>query len=769
MGTVTQFDTADYWQQLILDGMPPVGGYEGLGCLTVADLDGDGHPEIFTGGYGAMLWYRPATGERGRVIDGAFHVGLTAVDIDGDGCLELVAPQVRHPDDPTAIYVPEKRYTGNERYLLAWFKPGKTLRDPWTRHLIDPEMPRGGGAHDVLAADMDGDGELELVANCVGGVDPGLYIYKRPRNPRNPHEPWKRYVVQEGRFEEGLAVADVDGDGRLEIFSSISVYRAPAGAGLDGPWQRTVIAPHFREMVRLAAVDVTGNGRPDLIMVESEYLEGRMSWFENRIGQDPRNPWAEHVLDPGTIYFGHSIQARRDESTGAVRFVLAEMAAGGWAAPYNFSARLLSYSTTDHGRTWQSETLSRGQGTHEAAWVDIDGDGQREIVGKTWRYPKVHIFKRHDERPSVAQFKHTIIDHDKPETAIDILAADVDGDGRQDIVCGCWWYQAPDWRRHHLPGVGQVIAAYDINGDGRTELIAIKRKDGKHGYDGLSSEVVWLESRDARAGKWSEHPVGTGTGDWPHGCLIAPLLPGQRPALVLAYHSAHSDGGHPHYPELFEIPTDPTKPWPRRAIADIQYGEELASADIDGDGLLDIVAGPWWLRNRGDGTFETHTIARDFAAARLAVFDVDGDGRPDVVLGEELLDFEKKVAGFGRLSWFKNPGPGNYNQPWELRTIDRIRCPHSIGAADFDADGAIELVAAEHDPFRQYRSRSRLFLYKPVWSTASPRALLGWHCHQLDDRFEHHDGCRIIDIDGRPAIISHGWKDSRYVHLWQPA
>jgi hypothetical protein len=38
----------------------------------------------------------------------------------------------------------------------------------------------------------------------------------------------------------------------------------------------------------------------------------------------------------------------------------------------------------------------------------------------------------------------------------------------------------------------------------------------------------------------------------------------------------------------------------------------------------------------------------------------------------------------------------------------------------------------------------------------------------LDDRFEHHDGTKVFEVaPGHLGIISHGWTDSRYVHLWE--
>jgi hypothetical protein len=154
-------------------------------------------------------------------------------------------------------------------------------------------------------------------------------------------------------------------------------------------------------------------------------------------------------------------------------------------------------------------------------------------------------------------------------------------------------------------------------------------------------------------------------------------------------------------------------------------------------------------------------MAEDLRAARVQVADLNGDGRPDVVLGEELLDFEKKVTPLGKVAWLENPpDPAG---PWRVHVIDRVRCPHSVGVADLDGDGEPEIVVGEHDPFYPYRSRCRLLVYKK----AEPGAR-AWRRYVVDDRFEHHDGARLFKVaPGRFGILSHGWKDSLYVHLWE--
>jgi len=54
-----------------------------------------------------------------------------------------------------------------------------------------------------------------------------------------------------------------------------------------------------------------------------------------------------------------------------------------------------------------------------------------------------------------------------------------------------------------------------------------------------------------------------------------------------------------------------------------------------------------------------------------------------------------------------------------MHVIDKLRSPHSLDVADFDKDGKLEIVCAEHDPFKEYRSRSRMFLYKKADAKAT--------------------------------------------------
>jgi hypothetical protein len=672
------------WQLTIIDAAPP---NSDLGSLAAGDLDGDGHVELVVAGTPALSWYRPDTLESGVIDNGhVFQVGVTLADLDNDGVREIV---IGDCDPPQHLFI---------------FKPGATLDAPWRKIVVDATM--AGSPHDVLVVDIDDDGELEIVANNID-AHPGLYIYKRATAALDG--PWRKYAVQTGFFEEGLAVGDFDGDGAIEISAGPNLYRQPSAGPFAGPWIQQPLARDFREMCRNVAVDINGDGKPELVVIESEYMDGRLSWFEH----DARSGWIEQRL-PGRYVFGHSLDCRRDPVTNRVTIFVAEMAQGGWNPPYNWDARLLELISDDDGRMWRESLVFVGAGTHEAEACDIDNDGEVEYVGKECFRPKVQIYKRRRTAPLAMQ--HRMIDRDRAEPARALIACDVDGDGQADIVAGSVWYRAPDFTRHELPAGHHALA--------------------HHGGALISVAGVHAHRLTLRDGHW--HIDALGALPSPHACAAITF----DGAVLFGF----GDGADPCVFEANGAESTLRGLGTVRAFASTAHG---------------LVVGTHLCRREADGWRATRVID-GFDVARLVTVDVDGDGALEVVAGEWLLETATQVADpSARLAWFK-PNDGDLARPWTMRVIDRLRCPHALGAADLDGDGVAELIAGEHDPFKPYRNRSRLIVYKRV----DPHGR-SWSPTVIDDRFEHFNAAQPLPLgDGRVGIASQGWTEPRYVHLW---
>jgi hypothetical protein len=239
---------AEWKRHFIADSYDTEGG-------AMADINGDGKPDLIFAHYNhsGILWIDFSGPEPrvhhvgGRAQDG--H-GVGVADIDGDGKADILTPtgwfrQIDadkdqwewHPDwnlddagfpiigyDVNGDGKMDIIYGQGHSYGLYWLEQqGAGSQRHWVRHAIDESFSQ---VHALKMADLDGDGELELLAGKRyrghSGHDPGsydplvIYYYKIDRKTAT----FTRYPVSvngTGGAGTQFVTEDLDGDGDIDI------------------------------------------------------------------------------------------------------------------------------------------------------------------------------------------------------------------------------------------------------------------------------------------------------------------------------------------------------------------------------------------------------------------------------------------------------------------------------------------------------------------------------------------------------------------------
>jgi FG-GAP-like repeat len=322
----------------------------------------------------AAVWYRRTkSGWTRYVIESeALHIeaGGAFADIDGDG-------------DPDIVF------GGDWKSSEVWWwenpYPDFNPKTPWKRHVI-----KNAGAtqhHDELFADLDGDGKPELVFWNQGADT--LYLAHIPENPRQAG-PWPlTEIFHSASKSEGLAAADVDGDGRLDIVGGGRWFRNDGGDKFT-PY---VIDDSMRD-ARAAAGQLVKGGRPEVVFVVGDGVS-RLKWYEAK--SDPRNPssWVAHDLLGHDVIHGHSLRLGDIDGDGNLDIFCAEM--GKWtesaAQPDNPHPHMWIFLGDGKGN-FKKADLATGFGNHESRVADLDGDGRLDILDKpyNWETPRLDIW-----------------------------------------------------------------------------------------------------------------------------------------------------------------------------------------------------------------------------------------------------------------------------------------------------------------------------------------------------------------------------------------
>ena len=178
-----------------------IGGMPYAYDVALGDLNGNGMLDVAASGWKAsqVAWFENPGSPNGEWVKHLLDADMTeartirVADFNGNGDPDLLA-------------------TGTDANLVVWYEnPGAGATTRWHRHVIDDSSVRPAHGHPV---DMDGDGDVEVVATAWGD-EGGLYLFKHEGDPRGP---WQRQVLKSNwRRANQVVVADLNGDGHLDI------------------------------------------------------------------------------------------------------------------------------------------------------------------------------------------------------------------------------------------------------------------------------------------------------------------------------------------------------------------------------------------------------------------------------------------------------------------------------------------------------------------------------------------------------------------------
>lgn len=352
---------------------------------------------------------------------------------------------------------------------------------------------------------------------------------------------FKKTVLDVKFRSEGVAVADFNKDGKLDVATGRVWFAAP-------DWKMHVVEgdgkdfdPHgYSGSFCNFADDLNGDGWPDLILVD--FPGTPTYWYENP--KETGKPWTRHVM-------------------------------------------------------------AKVSNNESPTYLDVDGDGIRELVMGIAPADNVDGPQRQmavlarTKDPTAEWAARVVSTKGAPGTvryAHGLGVGDVNGDGRNDVLVKEGWWEAPadksasPWQFHAAPFGADCahIYVYDFDGDGDNDVLS----SSAHQVG-----IWWHEQTKADDGKpaWKTHEIERSFSQT-HSLMLADINGDSLPDFVTGKRWwAHGPGGDidPNAPAVmfwFELKRDGSKAtWiPHQFDHDSGVGTQFEVVDLNGDGLLDV-------------------------------------------------------------------------------------------------------------------------------------------------------------------------------------
>lgn len=327
-----------------------------------------------------------------------------------------------------------------------------------------------------------------------------------------------------------VVVADLNHDGKPDLIALASGL--PELVWYENPgWERHVIVAGQSRMINCATVEGT-DGVPDIVLAsefsnQAKDSAGVVSVL--RHNGDPRQPWTATEID--RLPTSHRLRTADIDGSGKRVLINAPLTGAQAEAPdYRGQTPLVFYRPGE----WKRRLIGdENPGVvHGLFIVDWDGDGRDEIL--TASFGGIHLFKLardgHWRRTEIARGDPS----PWPKSGASDIAVGRLGKTRFLATIEPWhgnqvcvYRQSKSrWDRQVIDTSlvdGHTILAADLNGDGRDEIIA--------GYRGKGHQVYLFSAEDAAGSRWARQALDDG-GMGAAACAVADLNQDGRPDIA---------------------------------------------------------------------------------------------------------------------------------------------------------------------------------------------------------------------------------------------
>ncbi len=372
---IGQINSSSLASQVVL----PTG--KGPGRVVIADLDGDGKPDlIISDGFAGEISIYRNISTNGSLTAGSFAprvdlqmgIGgtycdpytLAVADLDGDGRLDIIALNA-------------------DNNIISIFRnissPGSITTNSFAARV---DLPGGNVMRGLVVQDLNGDGKPEIVTANAG--DNTISILQNMSTLGNiAFAP--RVDFATGDYPQGLAVGDLDGDGKPDLAvanynsGTISVFRNIGVVGGDittNSFAPRVDFPALATAFPIAIGDLDGDGKLDLV-VGGENGSQAISVYRNTstVGSITTNSFAPPVnfAAPGWV---NSLTLADLDGDGKLDIALVSQLSSVFSifknvsVPGSFTTNSLA-ARVDYAAGYNPNGIAVG---------DLDGDGRPDIV-----------------------------------------------------------------------------------------------------------------------------------------------------------------------------------------------------------------------------------------------------------------------------------------------------------------------------------------------------------------------------------------------------